>query len=634
MPVPSLMDMVRRLVPRIITDKDASQPDLRDAFADDGLRPRGSGPLVGEAAGELPLRGEIFSTEQLQRHARVVAGAHRLIRLRTSGSLLTRLADNERVLTDTYELLAAASKRGRRIAPASEWLLDNFYLVEEQIRSTRRLLPRSYLDQLPALASDCPRTYRIAMELIAHTDGRVEAAGLDAFIAAYQSVSPLSLGELWAMPLMLRLAVIDNLRRVAQRIAITRRHRDSAADWSERLLEAAEQRPAELVLVLADMTKAAPPLSGAFLAEFTRQLQGNTSVFSLAGSWLEHCLAGEGLTIEQMVLAEGQAQAADQVSVGNSIGSLRFLAVHDWRDFVAAHSVVEQALTEDPARVYGQTDFTTRNRYRTSVETIARRTGRAEEEVARRAVELARTAAAEPSRPRRESHVGYWLIDTGRNRLMHALGYRFAGVAGWLAPWQWAAAAVRRATLGILLASTIMLTAAAMMAFLEAAEPGGRAWFVAGPAVLVALHLTVGLVFWAVTAFIRPRPLPRLDFRDGIPPEHRTLVAVPVLLTDPATVERLLDALKIRFLANRDPHLHFAIVSDLPDAAAETLATDGPLVEQAAAGIDALNRRHAAGRGAGVARGVAGRRLLAERPVGGQRFRRGIGEIGNECEMQ
>ncbi|MFM7292172.1 MAG: glucoamylase family protein, partial [Planctomycetia bacterium] len=198
--------------------------------------------------------------------------------------------------------------------------------------------------------------------------------------------------------------------------------------------------------------------------------------------------------------------------------------------------------------------------------------------------------------PRRESHVGYWLIDTGRNRLMHALGYRFAGVAGWLAPWQWAAAAVRRATLGILLASTIMLTAAAMMAFLEAAEPGGRAWFVAGPAVLVALHLAVGLVFWAVTAFIRPRPLPRLDFRDGIPPEHRTLVAVPVLLTDPATVERLLDALEIRFLANRDPNLHFALVSDLPDAAAETLATDGPLVEQAAAGIDSLNRRHAAGR--------------------------------------
>jgi cyclic beta-1,2-glucan synthetase len=582
------MDMVRRLVPRIITDKDATQLDTPLAAMDDSPRLRGSVDL----AGDLPLRGEILSTEQLQRHARVVAGSHRLARLRTSGRLLTRLADNEHVLADTYTLLAAASKRGRRIAPASEWLLDNFYLVEEQIHSTRRLLPRPYLDQLPALTCDCPRTYRIAMELIAHTDGRVEAPALDAFIAAYQSVSPLTLGELWAMPLMLRLALIENLRRVAQRIAAARRHRDIAADWSDRLLRAAEQRPADLVVVLADMTKASPPLSGAFLAEFTRALQGHSPAFALAGTWLEHCLAGEGYTIEQMVLAEGQAQAADQVSVGNSIGSLRFLAVHEWRDFVAGHSVVEQTLVDDPADVYGRTDFVTRNRYRTSVETIARRTGRSEEEVARQAVALARSKTTEAGFAARESHVGYWLIDTGRDRLMHALGYRFVGIAAWLTPWQWCAAAVRRATLGILLSTTTVLTAAGVVAFLEAAEPAGRSGFTAVPLVLVALHLAVGLVTWAATLVIRPHALPRLDFKEGIPPEHRTLVAVPAMLTDPATIDRLLEALEVRFLANRDAHLHFALLSDLPDAAAETQPADASLVEQAATGIDALNHRY------------------------------------------
>ncbi len=589
MHVPSLMDMVRRLVPRTITDKDATQLETPSAASDGGSPLRGDRDL----AGELPLRGELFSTEQLRRHARVVASSHRLGRRRTSGSLLDRLADNERVLADTYEQLALASRRGRRITPASEWLLDNYYLVEEQIHSTRRLLPRTYLDQLPALTSDCPRTYRIAMELIAHTDGRVDAASLDAFIAAYQSACPLTLGELWAMPLMLRIALIENLRRVAQRLASARRHRDIAADWSDRLLNAAEQRPADLVLVLADMTQASPPLSGAFLAEFTRALQGHSPAFTLAGTWLEHCLAGEGFTIEQMVLAEGQAQAADQVSMGNSIGGLRFLAVHDWRDFVAVHSVVEQTLIDDPAGVYAQTDFATRNRYRTCVEAIARRTGRTEEDVARQAVALARSATVTGS-PARESHVGYWLFNGGRDRLMHALGYRFVGIAAWLTPWQWCAAAVHQATLGLLLTTTAALTAAGVVAFLEAAEPGGRSWFVTVPLVLVALHLAVGLVTWAATLIIRPRPLPRLDFTDGIPPEHRTLVAVPAMLTDSATIERLLEALEVRFLANRDPHLHFAILSDLPDATAETLPADGPLVGQAAAGIDALNRRYAA----------------------------------------
>ena len=587
MHVPSLMDMVRRLAPRIIADKDAIQ--LVSPFASTGV----GSPLREnrERADLRPLRGELLSTEQLQRYARTMAGAHRLTRHHTSGRLLTRLADNERVLAETYELLATATRRGRRIAPASEWLLDNFYLIEEQIHSTRRLLPRSYLDQLPGLASDCPRTYAIAMELIAHADGRVDSAALDAFIAAYQSVCPLSLGELWAMPLMLRLALIENLRRVAQRLATSRHQRDIAADWSERMLEAAERRPADLVAVLADMTRASPPLSGAFLAEFTRALQGHSPAFALSGTWLEHCLAGQGLTIEQTVLAEGQAQAANQVSVGNSIGSLRFLAVHDWRDFVAEHSIVEQTLINDPAAVYGRTDFATRNRYRSAVETIARRTGRSEEEVAERTVSLAHEASVSGvhASPPRESHVGYWLVDAGRDRLMHELGCRFVGVAAWFAPWRSCIAAAQRSTLGLLLAAITMLTAAGVLAFLEVAGPEGRSWPLIVPVLLVALHLAVGLINWAATLVVRPHPLPRLDFSKGIPLDQRTVVAVPAMLTDAATVDRLLEGLEIRFLANRDPHLHFALLSDLPDAAAESLPSDEPLIRQAVAGIDALN---------------------------------------------
>jgi len=589
--VPSLMDMVRWLVPGTITDKDATQPDTALDASGDGLRLRRDLGITGL----LPLRGELFSTEQLQRHARMVAGSHRLSRERTSGRLLARLAENERALLDTYELLAAATQRGRRIAPASEWLLDNFYLIEEQIHSTRRLLPRGYLDQLPALASDCPRTYRIALELIAHTDGRVEASALDAFIAAYQSVCPLSLGELWSMPLMLRLALIENLRRVAQRISSARHDRDIAADWCERVLRAAEKRPADLMLVLADMTKASPPLSGAFLAEFTRTLQGHTPAFALAGTWLDHCLAGQGLTIEQLVLAEGQAQAADQTSIGNSIGSLRFLAVHDWRDFVASHSIVERTLCDDPATVYPRMDFATRNRYRTFVETIARRTGWPEEEVALRALTLARAAAATSATPlARETHVGYWLVDAGRDRLVHECGPRSVGAAACLAPWRWCTASVRRATLGLLLAAIATVTALAVAGTLAVAGPVGRPGIVAVPLLLVALHLAVGLVTWAATLIVTPRGLPRLDFKDGIPPDHRTVVAVPAMLTDPATVDRLLEGLEVRFLANRDPHLHMVLLSDLPDAVSQTLPTDEPLIRQAEAGIDALNRRYTA----------------------------------------
>jgi cyclic beta-1,2-glucan synthetase len=324
---------------------------------------------------------------------------------RARDKLLPRLDENERVLIETYDLVTAAAAQNRRIEPAAEWLLDNFYLVEEQIRAIRRLLPPSYSRELPRLASGpaagFPRAYGIALELIAHVDGRVDAASLNGFIASYQSVEPLKLGELWALPLMLRLALIENLRRVAVRIAAARRDRDLAGDWAERMVSVVEQKPTDLILVLADMARANPPLSGAFLAELTRHLQGQNPNFAFANSWLEHRLADQGLTTEQLVRAEGQAQAADQVSIGNSINSLRFLNSNDWRQVRRRAQPGRADAGGDPAGIYAEMDFATRDRYRHAVEGIARRSRLTEYDVARKAVQLAENHAREQSPARR-----------------------------------------------------------------------------------------------------------------------------------------------------------------------------------------------------------------------------------------
>ncbi|HSG73024.1 MAG TPA: cyclic beta 1-2 glucan synthetase, partial [Planctomycetaceae bacterium] len=292
-----------------------------------------------EPLDEQPLREELFSVDQLERHAMSIAASHQLAPDRARDKLLPRLAENERVLVETYDLMAEASLKNRRIEPAGEWLLDNFYLIEEQIRSIRRLLPPSYSRELPRLSSGSaagfPRTYGISLELIAHVDGRVDTTSLNSFISSYQSVEPLTLGELWALPLMLRLALIENLRRVAVRIAAARRDRDLADEWAQRMVRVVEQQPSNLILVLADMARDDLNLSGAFLAELTRHLQGQNPNFALANSWLEHRLADQGLSTEQLVRAEGQSQAADQVSIGNSISSLRFLNSNDWRLFVS-----------------------------------------------------------------------------------------------------------------------------------------------------------------------------------------------------------------------------------------------------------------------------------------------------------
>ncbi|MDZ4848236.1 MAG: glucoamylase family protein [Pirellulaceae bacterium] len=544
-------------------------------------------------ADESPLRAELFSIEQLERHAKSIATSHLLAPGKGPDKLLPRLIENERVLIETYDLVTAAAAQNRRIEPAAEWLLDNFYLVEEQIRAIRRLLPPSYSRELPRLANgpavNFPRVYGIALELISHVDGRVDIAGLNSFIGSYQSVEPLKLGELWALPLMLRLALIENLRRGAVRIASARRDRDLAGDWAAKMVQVVEQSPTDLILVLADMARANPPLSGAFIAELTRHLQGQNPNFALANSWLEHRLAEQGLTTEHLVRTEGQSQAADQVSIGNSINSLRFLNATDWRQFVSQHSLVEQTLAGDPMGIYSTMDFATRDRYRHAVEGIARRSQHTEYDVARQAVQLAENYAREKPHDRR-SHVGYYLVDRGRPILERVTEMRVS-----------AAVAIeklrRRFPLACYMTSIVFVTLASTIWLFNWSHHHETSWltllFLGIPTLISASSLGVGLANWLATQWLSPQSLPRLDFRKGIPPEHRTLVVIPTMLTNPRGIERLIDGLEIRYLANRDPHLHFALLTDLVDAPEKTMQADEELVRLAREGIERLNERYA-----------------------------------------
>jgi cyclic beta-1,2-glucan glucanotransferase len=558
-------------------------------------------PRAQSVTGEQPLRAELFSVEQLATHAARLATVHRLAERRGRDRLIPRLDENARILAETHQLVTAAVARNRHIAPAGEWLLDNFYLIEDQIRLTRRNLPRSYSRELPQLASapdtGTPRAYAIALELIAHVDGRIDHDSLNSFMGAYKPVHPLHLGELWAIPIMLGLALVENLRRVAAHLGDGRRDRDMAADWAERMVGVVERNPSDLVLVLADMARAIPAPTGAFVSELTRHLQGQSAHFTFANSWLEHRLSEHGQTTERLIVAEGQAQAADQISMGNSITSLRFLGANDWRDFVETHSQVEQALRTDPARVYGAMDFATRDRYRHAVEEIAKRTTLDESEVARTAIRLAArpTGGIDGGAVKgetRTSHVGYYLIDHGRPALEVEVKMRPS-------PWTAAARLGRRWSLLFYVFCSAAVTAAATVGFVRwflqrSSTLSALAWCaLVAPLAFSATHLGIAFTNWLVTLVVTARRLPRLDFSGGIPPEDRTLIVVPSMLSDVDAVKDLLEGLEVRYLANRDDNLHFALLTDLVDAATETTPQDAELVQVALEGIAALNLRYA-----------------------------------------
>ena len=542
---------------------------------------------------EPALRSELFSADQMELYGAALAHTHRSSKSSQANSLLARLADNEAVLAHSCDMLTQAHRADRRITPAAEWLLDNYYLIEEQIRTAQRHLPKGYSRELPRLlngpSARLPRVYDIALETISHGDGRVDNESLSRFVVSYQTVNTLTLGELWAIPIMLRLALIENLRRVASRVMVHWNDRNLASQWADRMTEIAERDPKSVVLTVADMARSNPPMASSFVAELTRRLQGQGPALALALNWIEQRLAESGLSIERLVQLEAQQQAADQVSIGNSIGSLRMLSAMDWREFVEGISVVENILHEDPAGVYGTMDFVTRDHYRHVVERLARHSAMSEAEVAHAAIALAREHVLTDARADAKRHVGFYLIDQGLPILERRIAARLPFAES-------SRQVVHQAPLTFYLGAIVSITALLAWPLLHVVGGSGMHGvsriLVALPIVLLSSQLAIGLVNWLASIVLRPQILPRLDYSEGLPRQVRSLVVIPSMFANAQDVEDLIEGLEVRFLANRDEYLHFALLTDFTDAKDEVLEQDAVLLQMAQRRIEVLNETY------------------------------------------
>ena len=553
------------------------------------LQEQFSAPSPFDGKNDDVLKSELLSAEQMGQYGRVLAARHRLSSLRGRDSLLARLADNEQVIISAYQVLVDAVAAKQQVTPAGEWMLDNFYLIEEQVEIAKRHLPRGYSRGLPRLekgpSNSLPRVYDMALEVISHSDAGITAEMLTLFISNYQKISPLKLGELWAIPIMLRLALIENLRRVATRLSRDCDSRKLVDHWANEMITTVQRDPTELLIVIADMARSNPELDGVFVAELVRRLQGQGSALALPLTWMEQRLAQHGTTIEQVVYTETRQQASDQVSVSNSIGSLRLLNKLDWRDFVEEMSLVEHTLVTDPAGMYGRMDFQTRDIYRHSVEKIAKYSQVSEDLVAREAIALAGAATGE-----RERHVGYFLIDKGLPQLekitrMHVPFFdrvRRAGGAYPLTTYLGAIAGITFSVAGWLV----------WQAYQDDVPPAVLA-ILALASLFAASHLALGLVNWLATMLAVPSHLPRLDFSKNFPVESKTLVAIPTLITSHKSVDDLSEGIEVRFLANSNENVPFCLLTDFTDAPSEEMPQDAALLNHAQRNIDALNKKYA-----------------------------------------
>jgi cyclic beta-1,2-glucan synthetase len=540
-----------------------------------------------------PIREELFSIERLEEHASSLAVAQTVTPTPLRGhKLAKRLADNATTLLDAYRSMATAIEDGRPITPAAEWLLDNYHLIEKQVHEIRSDLPPGYYRQLPKLATGpfagYPRVFGVAWAFVAHTDSRFDSDMMLRYLLAYQQVQPLTIGELWAVSVTLRIVLIENLRRLAQRIMESRVDRETADALADRLFGAAGRTEEPVAAVLADVRHQS--LSEEFAVQLVYRLRDQDARIAPALIWLDQRLAGQHTSADAVVRDVHRAQGASNVSVRNIITSLRLISTVDWNEAFERASLVDGVLGDGSG--FKAMDFPTRNLYRSAIEELARGSGRSELDIAHTAVRSANGDASATSSPTddRRSDPGYHLIAGGR--------WAFEDLVGFRRPWSTWPARLNRAFGVSAYATAIGLVTAILLALpLLALGWAGAGWiWLVGIAALGAIpagDAAVALINRGTAFGFSAAPLPALELLYGVPASLRTLVAVPTLLTTPAAIEEQIERLEIHHLASPDGNLHFALLSDWTDSRSEHEDRDDALLAAAVAGIARLNARYA-----------------------------------------
>jgi len=561
-------------------------PDAPQALCDilDGAR----------GAAEPPIRAEIFGPQRFAQHGRSLGDTHRADRpARRTATFVPRLQSNIRTLREAHRYIGGQAATGYDITPAAEWLLDNFHLIEAQLEEVRAGLPRSYFRALPVLQdpplAGLPRIYGVAWAFVAHTDGDFDEDLLVQFLTAYQETRALNLGEMWALPTTLRVVLIENLRRLAERVATHKAAREAANLCCDHIADYDLSTLARL-LALLDLRG----VGRVFLAQMSQRLQDAGATAHLQASAEQRAWLLAALPDLAAMQAQQRAdQAADNLSVSNAVTSLRTIGDTDWADLIARSSVLMRLMLGSP--LFEAEHALTRDQTLHGIEQLARRSGHSEVVVAQMLLERLQAAAdAPPAAAGTPADTGrlqasHWLRGPGRPALVAALGlHEPLAVLG--------RALARRGVLPAYL-GTLALGSTGLVAWLllrhGAALPTGGWWLAAALLMLFpASEAVVALLNRLISESARPTLLPRLALAAGIPPAHRVMVVVPAMLGSAAGIASLVRRLHLHQLANPEPQAQFALLSDWADADAATHPGDAASLDLARQQIDALNLRH------------------------------------------
>lgn len=524
----------------------------------------------------------ILNAEELERHALEIAQKHVVGKSsKLYYSLKTRMNKNFKFITAVYKYLNEYSNVRSSVTPAAEWLLDNFYIVEEQVKEIRQNLSKKYYSQLPRLKAGTlkgyPRVYAIALELVSHTDGRFDDKQLVGFVTAYQTQSLLSSGELWAIPMMVRMALIEHIRHVCESIDASQQQWHKAEKLAEQLLSVKDRKPDEMLDIAKESMRHLEAINPSYGEHLLNRLKKQGIEIAPIIHYIDERLSEQHTTSESITHLEHKEQAARQVSMGNSITSLRFISTLDWKLIFEELSQVEQILRKDPDGTYSRMDFPSRDSYRHEVEKLSKKLKVSEIQIARKLIECAEEG---------KKHIGYYLFRSEKEQLLSKIGNY--GIHGF------SPTSLYFFSIGSITALIVFLLI--NYAYNAGVDGPGVLFLIALAVLIPASDIAVSSVNWILVHIKLPAFLPKLELQQGIPAEASAIVVIPTLVTKDSTAAKLLLNLEEYYLANREENLYFALLGDFKDHSEEKAIGDQEIIAAASKAVRELNIKYGNGR--------------------------------------
>lgn len=499
--------------------------------------------------------------------------------------LLKRLEQSNRVLQYLRIDVADAEFIEQTLPVSAEWLLDNMYVIEGSIADIKRNLPKKYYRELPKLLkgplAGFPRIYTIALELVKATAGRLNRENITNFLNSYQTDHPLTIGELWAFPLMLRLRLIEWIQSLAIHIDNRMREGELASFWGNRLLYAVRHDPSRLFAFIEDLSIEQTDPSPHFAEELLDHLFDEESVLLLVKNWLETRFSSP---LPDVLHHDQIRETTEQVVFSSSITSLISLSQLSWQDIFESVSQVDVILRDDPIGMYSQMDFSTRNSYREAVERISRYSNLTEEQVARKALSNAQKGVKEF-----EKHVGFYLVDLGQKLLEQQTGYSptFLQIIR-----RWIVNHAAQVYLGGIALVTLMLEWVLIHISMKLAVGVSETLLLSILSFLPFCELSIQAMNLLLTLILPTTMRPRMSYEKGVPKECKTLVVIPMMLMSFDSVDEEIRQLEIRYLANIDPSICFGLFTDFCDASEQQCKDDFELIELAKSRLQELQNKY------------------------------------------